>query len=149
LDEGAEWEDAVDRLEEELSVFHRRSRRFLRSFAGRVHPEIDASTYAVLVVIAQRPVRMIDLAEEFGLDKSTMSRHVSALIGLGLVRRDPDPNDRRAYLLSPTDVGRERLESAVATRRGQWRGRLNGWTAADLDSFVAALTRLNTDLDPL
>jgi DNA-binding MarR family transcriptional regulator len=145
----AAHEQAVDRLEEQLSVFHRRSRRFLRSFASRVHPEMDASTYAVLLVIAQRPMRMIDLADEFGLDKSTMSRHVSTLIQLGLVQRDQDPLDGRAFLLRPTEDGQRRLTVATATRRQQWRGRLDGWTATELAAFVTDLTRLNTDLDRL
>jgi DNA-binding MarR family transcriptional regulator len=142
-------EQAVDRLEEELTVFHRRSRRFLRTFASRVHPNMDASTYAVLLVIAQGPLRMIDLAEEFGLDKSTMSRHVSTLIELGLVRRDPDPMDGRAFLLRPTEDGQARLTDATSARRAAWRQRLGNWSAADLATFAAALERLNADLDTL
>lgn len=142
-------EQAVDRLEEQLSVFHRRSRRYLRSFASRVHPEMDAGTYAVLIVVSQRPQRMIDLADEFGLDKSTMSRHVSTLIQLGLVQRDPDPQDGRAFLLRLTAEGRQRLVAATEARRRQWRGRLDQWTEPELADFVAALSRLNADLDPL
>jgi DNA-binding MarR family transcriptional regulator len=140
-------EQAVDRLEEQISVFHRRSRRFLRTFASQVHPDMDASTYAVLLVIAQGPVRMIDLAEEFGLDKSTMSRHVSTLIQLGLVQRDPDPMDGRAFLLHPTPDGQYRLTNTTAARREEWRNRFDGWTSAELTDFVTTLARFNTDLD--
>jgi DNA-binding MarR family transcriptional regulator len=141
-------EGQVDRLEEQLALFHRRSRRFLRSFATRVHPDMDASTYAVLLVIAQAaPLRLNELAEEFGLDKSTMSRHVSTLIQLGLVQRDPDPLDGRAFLLRPSPDGQSRLASATAARRDEWRGRLDGWSTAELTEFVVGLTRLNSDLD--
>ena len=141
-------EKEVDRLEEQLSVFHRRSRRFLRTFASRVHPGIDAGTYAVLLVIAQAgPLRLNDLADEFGLDKSTMSRHVSTLIRLGLVQRDPDPLDGRAFLLTPSPDGLHRLAAATDARRGEWRGRLDGWSTGELAEFVTALTRLNTDLE--
>jgi DNA-binding MarR family transcriptional regulator len=109
---------------------------------------MDASTYAVLLVIAQAaPLRLNDLAEEFGLDKSTMSRHVSTLIQLGLVARDPDPLDGRAFLLSPSAEGRARLTDATASRRDQWRGRLDTWSTDDLAAFVTGLTRLNADLD--
>lgn len=141
-------EAQVDRLEEQLSLFHRRSRRFLRSFASRVHPEMDASTYAVLLVIAQgAPMRLNELAEEFGLDKSTMSRHVSTLIQLGLVERDPDPLDGRAFLLHASAVGQQRLTTATSARRAAWRGRLDGWSTEELADFVDGLTRLNSDLD--
>jgi DNA-binding MarR family transcriptional regulator len=146
------WDSArekeVDRLEEQLSVFHRRSRRFLRSFASRVHPGIDASTYAVLLVIAQgAPLRLNDLAEEFGLDKSTMSRHVTALIRLGLVQRDPDPLDGRAFLLKPSSDGIQRLTGAATARRNEWRGRLDDWDTGELADFVNGLIRLNSDLE--
>ncbi|WP_028924474.1 MarR family winged helix-turn-helix transcriptional regulator [Pseudonocardia acaciae] len=141
-------EAQVDRLEEQLGLFHRRSRRFLRSFASRVHPEMDAGSYAVLLVIAQAaPVRLNELAEEFGLDKSTMSRHVSTLIRLGLVHRDPDPLDGRAFLLRPSPDGRHRLTAATAARRVEWRGRLDGWSTEELADLVAGLVRLNSDLD--
>jgi DNA-binding MarR family transcriptional regulator len=141
-------EAAMDQLEEQLRLFHRRSRRFLRSFASRVHPEMDASAYAVLLVIAQAgPLRLIELADEFGLDKSTMSRHVSTLIQLGLVQRDPDPMDGRAFLLQPTPDGKRRLRAAAAVRRDEWRGRLDGWTSDELASFAASLHRINVDLD--
>lgn len=110
---------------------------------------MDASTYAVLLVIAQGPLRAIDLAEEFGLDKSTMSRHVSTLIELGLVQRDPDPMDGRAFLLRPTADGQARLTDATSARREEWRRRLAGWSGSELADFTAALERLNIDLDAL
>lgn len=141
-------EQEVDRLEEQLSAFHRRSRRFLRSFASRVHPGIDASTYAVLLVITQAgPLRQGDLAEEFGLDKSTMSRHVSTLIRLGLVDRDPDPVDGRAFLLKLSEDGQRRLDAVSAARRAEWRDRLADWDTAELRAFTAALARMNADLE--
>ena len=142
-------EQELDSLEEQVSVFHRRSRRFLRTFATRVHPGIDASTYGVLLVIAQAgPMRLNDLAEEFGLDKSTMSRHVSTLIRLCLVQRDPDPVDGRAFLLKTTPDGQHRLAAVTDARHAEWRGRLDRWDTAELTAFVTGLTRLNADLEP-
>jgi DNA-binding MarR family transcriptional regulator len=141
-------EHEVGRLEEQIAVFHRRSRRFLRTFASRVHPELDASTYAVLLVISQAaPLRLNELAEEFGLDKSTMSRHVSTLIRLGLVCRDPDPVDGRAFLLGPSEDARRRLGTVAQARRGEWRDRLEDWSTEDLADLVARLSRFNADLN--
>ena len=129
-------------------MLHRRSRRFLRTFASRVHPELDASTYAVLLVIAQAtPLRLIELADEFGLDKSTMSRHVSALIRLGLVCREPDPADGRAFLLRPSEDAIRRLGTVAQARRGEWRDRLEGWSTEDLAAMVVQLSRFNADLN--
>jgi DNA-binding MarR family transcriptional regulator len=57
--------------------------------------------------------------------------------------------DGRAFLLRPTEDGQARLTDATSARRDEWRQRLDGWSAADLTDFAAALERLNTDLDAL
>jgi DNA-binding MarR family transcriptional regulator len=46
--------------------------------------------------------RPSELAHELRLDLSTVSRHVSALVADGLLRSDPDAEDRRAQRLSVT-----------------------------------------------
>lgn len=138
----------LNRLEDQFGVLLRRSRRSMRRFAERVHPEMEASGYPVLTVLTQSaPLRLGDLAEEFGLDKSTMSRHVTSLIQLGLVCREPDPQDGRAFLLRPSEDGRRRLAAVTDARRIEWHGRLDNWTTDELAVFVDGLTRLNADLD--
>lgn len=127
----------------------RRSRSVLRTLATRLHPGVDGASYAVLLVIARRaPLRLVDLAEEFGLDKSTMSRQVSALLRLGLVRRRPDPVDGRAYLLELADEGRARLDEVSRARHEEWRARLSSWSAQDVGALADGLARLAVTLNP-
>lgn len=139
----------VERLEREVGLLVRRSRRVLRTLSAQLHPDLDAGSYAVLVAIARSaPLRLVELAEEFGLDKSTMSRQVSALLRIGLVRRSPDPLDGRAFLLELTDEGRDRLDEVSRARHEEWRRRLGSWSAEEIGALADGLTRLAATLDP-
>ncbi|MBW0091455.1 MarR family transcriptional regulator [Pseudonocardia sp. KRD-184] len=145
----AAHDEAVQRLEREISLLLRRSRSVLRTLATRLHPDVDAASYAVLLAIARSsPLRLVDLAEEFGLDKSTMSRQISSLLALGLLRRRPDPEDGRAFLLELSDGGRERLEEVSRARHEEFRSRLASWSADDVGTLADGLTRLATSLAP-
>lgn len=140
-------EAQVERLEQQVSLLLRRGRSTARRFAERLHPEVDAGDYAVLLAIAQSgPLRLVDLAEEFGLDKSTMSRQVSALTRLGLVARDPDPADGRAFLLAVSDEGASRLAEVTRSRRLAWRSRLEAWSTADVTTLADGLERLASEV---
>src|SRR5690606_26769951 len=67
--------------------------------------------FSVLVHLARTDgLRLTDLAEAEGLDPSTMSRRLATLGDQGLVRREPDPDDRRASRLHLTPEGRECLQ---------------------------------------
>jgi DNA-binding MarR family transcriptional regulator len=63
-------------------------------------------------------MRLGDLASREGVAAPTMSRIVAALVDTGYVRRDPDPADRRAWLVQATDEG-ERMVSGVRSTRVQ------------------------------
>lgn len=145
-----EHDAEVERLEREVSMLLRRSRSVLRALAGRVHPDIDAGSYAVLLTISRSaPLRLVELADEFGLDKSTMSRQVTALQSLGLVRRRPDPEDGRAFLLELSEDGRRRLDEVKRSRHEVWRERLASWTTEEIADLADGLMRLTTALpDP-
>ncbi|GAA3247300.1 hypothetical protein GCM10017691_56380 [Pseudonocardia petroleophila] len=145
----SEHDRQVERLEHEVSLLLRRSRSVLRTLATRLHPDVDAASYAILLAVARMaPLRLVDLAEEFGLDKSTMSRQVSALLALGLVVRRPDPLDGRAFLLELSDDGRSRLEEVSRARHEEWLTRLESWSTEDIATLADGLTRLAATLNP-
>ncbi len=142
-----EHDAEVERLEREVSMLLRRARSMLRALAGRVHPDIDAGNYTVLLTISRAgPLRLVDLADEFGLDKSTMSRQVTALQSLGLVRRRPDPQDGRAFLLGLSDDGRRRLDEVMRSRHEVWQERLASWSTQEIADLADGLTRLAATL---
>ncbi len=142
-----EHDAEVERLERKVSMLLRRARSMLRALAGRVHPDIDAGNYTVLLTISRAgPLRLVDLADEFGLDKSTMSRQVTALQSLGQVRRRPDPQDGRAFLLELSDDGRRRLDEVMRSRHEVWQERLASWSTQEIADLADGLTRLAATL---
>ncbi|MFT3813146.1 MAG: MarR family transcriptional regulator [Acidovorax sp.] len=74
----------------------------------------------LLARIGQHPgIGVAELARLEKLRGPTMSGHVKALENAGLVRRAPDPADKRRAGLHLTTPGRQALE-AVRSRRRDW-----------------------------
>lgn len=63
----------------------------------------------ILQRIALRPERSADLAAHLGVSAATISDSIATLCAKGLVARQPDPTDRRARLLIPTEAGGQLL----------------------------------------
>jgi len=61
-------------------------------------------------------MRAGDLAQQEGLDQSTLSRRIASLVERGLVRRQADPSDRRAQVLQLTDAGKDAYDTEQARR---------------------------------
>lgn len=66
-----------------------------------------------LVCEPQAPTQR-EISEFLVLDPSQVVALVDELEGRGLLRREPDPRDRRSKILVPTDEGRGLLERAEA-----------------------------------
>lgn len=141
-------------LERELTRFWRRSRVSSSSIAAEVHPDLDVASYTVLVTISDLErsipggVRAIDVADTLGLHKSTMSRNIAVLEGLGLVTREPSPEDARARILTITEPGRGSLDAAISARRARVSSILGRWSAGDVRDLARLLGQLNDDLAP-
>ncbi|HZO29114.1 MAG TPA: MarR family transcriptional regulator [Chloroflexota bacterium] len=97
-------------------------RAFLRAHAaavGRIEremaasePELPLTWYDVLVALVgatERRLRLRELANEVLLSRSGLTRLVDRLETAGLLRREPDPTDRRGAFAVLTDAGYEAL----------------------------------------
>lgn len=81
-----------------------------------------AQCHALLEIEEKGQITLARLVKNLGLDKSTLSRTVDALVNIGLVMRVPDPSDRRFNLITLTDQGRvacSRLNSTNDDYYGQ------------------------------
>ena len=131
-------------VERELALLLRRARRLSAGIAAEVHPGLDASAYGMLVLLDEHgPVRAADIVGVLGLDKSTVSRQLSALSDLGLTERLPDPSDRRANLVRVTESGHDRLTRARGARLEHLRAFLYSWPEQDVSELARLLGRLN------
>ncbi|WP_437023368.1 MarR family winged helix-turn-helix transcriptional regulator [Streptomyces sp. enrichment culture] len=123
-----------------MTAFARRA----RASAARIHPELSLVSYTLLGHLEERGgCRATDLAAHYALDKSTVSRQVTALERTGLVERRQDPDDHRVQGLHLTDAGRRVLAQATGSRRAAFRERLADWPEEDLVRFAAYLERYN------
>ncbi len=133
-------DDSVETIQREMTAFARRA----RATAARMHPELSLVSFTLLAHLEDRQgCRATDLAAHYLLDKSTVSRQVSALERLGFVERRVDPDDHRVQVLHLTAAGAEMLGNVTASRRVAFHERLADWDEADLDRFASYLLRYN------
>ena len=90
---------------------------------GGISPERGRLLWA----IGDKPVRAGLVAQQLKLSPGAVTEVVEGLVREGLVRRDTDPDDRRAVVLALTADGRrvaERFELAASSALAQVLGRL-------------------------
>jgi DNA-binding MarR family transcriptional regulator len=118
-----------------------RSRRMHNALAARSGIKLERSGYSILASLGEEGAqRLTDLADQFGLDQSTVSRRVSTLERDGLIMRRPDKNDGRVALVSLTAAGRRALRQhheAVVAVHGEI---LTGWTQTEKRALARAIT---------
>jgi DNA-binding MarR family transcriptional regulator len=135
---------AVRTLEREIALPLRRIRRGMAERALQVHPELNATSYALLATLGEfGPRRAAVLAEMFAMDKGTVSRVVHQLLELGLVQRTPDPEDGRASIISVTEAATSRLAHMHELRRELFDAQLVDWPAAEIEQLATQLGRFN------
>lgn len=117
---------------------------------ARAEPEgeLDRPFYMLLFeVVNSGPARVSALAEAVHSDPSTVSRQVAHLVDLGLLQRRPDPDDRRATLLTVTAEGEALLQRARTLRDRRVAAIVEGWSTDDRERFAALLNRFTTDFE--
>jgi DNA-binding MarR family transcriptional regulator len=93
--------------------------RLVADFAARGFPEVRASYGSVLVPLMEAgPSRLGEIAARARLSKQSMTGLVKQCEDAGLVVRERDPADGRAYRLSLTERGRAFQAEAEATLAG-------------------------------
>jgi len=95
------------------------------------------------------PMRPGDLADRLSVTAASMSRLSEALEEGGWVDREPDPEDRRAQLLSLSAQGRETLETLRREGTGELADAIRALPPEERARLAAAppvLVRLSDDL---
>ncbi|MDQ1048550.1 MarR family winged helix-turn-helix transcriptional regulator [Streptomyces sp. V4I2] len=135
-------------LERELTVLLRRARANQGEMAREVHPDLESAAYGLLVRLDEcGPQRATELAAYIGVGKATMSRQLRALEDLGLVTREPDPADGRAWLVALTQEGHDRVRRVREARRARYAGRLADWDTREVGELARLLQQLNRGME--
>jgi DNA-binding MarR family transcriptional regulator len=129
----------ADELSEELM-------RFVRLLKSATQSELGADRSQLLLLwplMHDGPMRLRDLAEAKGSDASTVSRQAAQLVKAGLLRRDPDPLDRRACLLALTEGGRDVCRRLTDARRRAIAEALREWSPERVRAFTEMFREFN------
>ncbi|CAD6551883.1 MarR family winged helix-turn-helix transcriptional regulator [Paraburkholderia metrosideri] len=90
-------------------------------------------------------VRQVTLADHVGIEGPSLVRLLDQLCAAGLMRRDEDPEDRRAKTVVLTEEGRAvtaRMEEELVTLRAQ---ALKGVSRSDLEAALRVLEAFTSD----
>ncbi|WP_406296423.1 MarR family transcriptional regulator [Embleya sp. NBC_00888] len=84
-----------------------------------------------------------ELACRLSLDKTTISRQLTALEEARLIARTTDPTNRRSHLITLTDAGRLRLADARQRSLAVMAERFTSWPKEELGALADHLARFN------
>ncbi|MDD2701601.1 MAG: MarR family transcriptional regulator, partial [Sideroxydans sp.] len=73
---------------------------------------------ALVGISRNQGIRQVELADLLDIQPITLVHQIDQLAGSGLVERRPDPNDRRAYQLFPTQAAEPHLSAIKKIGKG-------------------------------
>ncbi len=97
---------------------------------------------AVLAYLDEEGTRATDLAALSGQHKQVIGTLIDELVEAGCVERRPDPQDRRAKLIVPTEAGLERMRRSDAIMAAIERRYAKELGEEDYAQFKRAFTRI-------
>jgi DNA-binding MarR family transcriptional regulator len=133
--------DGINAVYSEMETLSRRAVARTR----RMSAPLSFVEHSLLTFIGTTPgCRATDIAADFQLNRSTISRQLNTLGELGLVEYAPQEDDAgRGRVLRLTERGRQLRERSVEAQRNVVTSRLQEWSEEDIAAFAAALARFN------
>jgi len=139
---------ATPELERQLGLLARRLAKPVRLHGPSGWTVLDRPAFQALWrIVEEGPLRATALSALVEVDLSVVSRQVKALEQVGFVRREPDPADARAQLVTATAAGREAFRSTSARRTEVLDAVLREWTPDDRSELERLLGRFNVELE--
>jgi DNA-binding MarR family transcriptional regulator len=139
--------DVVE-IERALSrVAHLLSRaRQHHQVAAEAGVPIDRAAVPILRLLTETgPQRASDIAARLAVEAPHVTRQVQRLEGTGYVERLPDPDDRRACLVSVTAAGREAVDRILDVGRHAILQALAEWAPRDRAQLATLFDRMVDD----
>jgi DNA-binding MarR family transcriptional regulator len=112
---------------------------------------LSYSDYLVLVALTDRAearLRLFELGEILGWEKSRLSHHVGRMADRGLLKKEKCDSDRRGAFVVLTEQGRTAIELAAPGHVGVVRRLfIDKLTPAELDVIATASERVLADMN--
>jgi len=109
---------------------------------------LDARQAGILTMVTEmEPMTQKDLGDALGIDRTTMVALLDGLEEQGYVHRQRHPDDRRAFLIQPTDAGHRAKAAAVRVLDQQQSLFLGSLATSEREQLAALLKRLMNRTD--
>ncbi|MFE5091871.1 MarR family winged helix-turn-helix transcriptional regulator [Streptomyces sp. NPDC056638] len=118
-------------------------RELFTTLAEQGFDDIAPRAGAVLAYLRADGIRASELARASGQHKQVIGTLVDDLERLGYVERQPDPADRRAKLICPTERGLLQMEAASSIMRAIEERHAKALGKQEYTAFKATLRRVS------
>lgn len=133
----------VRALEQELAYLV----RWLEAVQRRRRYKLERAHYLLLNLLIEDGSQSVGrIAERLRLDASTVTRQVAVMTGLGLVCKQPRPEDRRGGMVCATEEGRQQAREVQQAREQRVRELVKDWPETKRKQLVDSLGGLNESL---
>ena len=106
-----------DRLIYLISKAQHSLKRYLKKAFAAQGLDLTPVQAGILFLLRTEPQTMTQLSRILDIDNSAITGLVDRLQNAGLANRQPNPSDRRAWLIAITDKGRVEIERALVIVR--------------------------------
>ncbi|PTQ01203.1 MarR family winged helix-turn-helix transcriptional regulator [Vibrio sp. ZF 223] len=110
--------------------------------------EIAPMNIRVMKIITKKsPCTAIDIAHYLNRDKAQVTRLVNALINQELVKKSPNPEDKRSQLLILTNKGQEVMSKVSDIDRDMLKRMTKGMAEDELERFRKIAKKMAQNLE--
>ncbi|MGM0890059.1 MAG: MarR family winged helix-turn-helix transcriptional regulator [Bacillota bacterium] len=128
-----------EQLNSLISEAHALNVRTAATFDTTLQP---AAFLIVRWLFSHGPTNASTLADSTAMDRSSISRLIGQLKGLGYVKSEPHPKDRRGVMLSLTEFGHDKTIKALKEKESIFFERISGLTDSELKAYIEMLKKL-------
>ena len=119
--------------------------KFAAEMIAMGHDWYREARSSVVPYVRPEGTRQAEIVEQMGLSKQAVQQLIADLESSGILRRDPDPNDRRSKIVRFTEKGlAAQRDSQTAKRKveAEFKAELG---VEEFDRLVEALRKIGSD----
>ncbi|MFH1321449.1 MAG: MarR family transcriptional regulator [Bacteroidota bacterium] len=128
-----------------------------KSYLGAIskklsHLEMDSHFHIHIIVVIDKTdgtLSQQEIANALQLDKTSVLRIIDNLSEKGFVKRTKKPDDRRAYIIKLTDMGKRLLPRIYKAVDELNKEALSGLTGKQIKAFYSVLEAINKNISGL
>ncbi len=124
--------------------------QLLKKHANRFFRKFDSSDIQFNILmqlqVEKRPLNQQELSERLFVDKSNLTGVAGRMESAGLIEREPNPDDKRAYRLRLTNAGRQALTDMEEPYWQEVRGIMQQFSDAEAATLTTMMHTMQAAL---